>query len=331
MGFFARAIEKTVTTVRNIIGFNSTDSNNTQRRKSVITCSIGDVLNNLISYGDVGDKVEASKDKKAENNISSESEPKVDAQNAKQAEIKHKTQQSEAKPQIESEQDVKTTAKITKQKDNNTSKSSAEANSAQEELSKQKQILLDKCIKSNINFAKLRINMAALTGKTLVEFNNLDVKLQLALMSYVIESIDRVNEKQKEFNITDSQKFEAVVTDAALMYHFVTHDNEGNSIDIENLTPAELKKRRESFDIKLSKKREERLAEIESLPENQRAAAKEALKEELAGYRKHIFDELSKGDDDKKKAETALESLHNKLSFKQGFVTVPVGSGIAIV
>ena len=35
--------------------------------------------------------------------------------------------------------------------------------------------------------------------------------------------------------------------------------------------------------------------------------------------------------DDKKKAETALESLHNKLSFKQGFVTVPARSGIAIV
>ena len=159
----------------------------------------------------------------------------------------------------------------------------------------------NKCIEAGINYGELVIHIAALTGKTFIEFNKMDKNLQAMMLTYIIQSIDNVNKA----NLPDVKKLDAVVTDAALMYHFVTHDKTGKPIDIENITPEELKARREIFNEKLRKRKEEKLAEIENLPEAEREAAKEALKEEMAGYRQQVFDELKS----KIQFESALEMI----------------------
>ena len=267
---------KTLSKISSFVGIktNGKQSSHASFRLSMCAASIGSVFNKIFGEEEVGDKVEITKkDDTKKDEVKDNATNPITTNKSQKPEVK-----KESKPV------KKETKKV-----------------SEEELNKVRVELRNKCIEAGINYGQLIINMAAITGKTIIEFSKLDKNLQIAMFTYVMQSIDNVNKA----NLPGVKKLDAVVTDAALMYHFVTHDKTGKPIDIENITPEELKERREVFNEKLKKRREEKLAEIEKLPESERAAAKEALKEEMAGYRKHVFDELKS----KIPFESALELI----------------------
>lgn len=265
---------KTISYIGQIVGIKSDNilgnkNKNSHKIYSSSACSIGSVLNNILGQQErIGDKFESSKkDTKAENEIKKET-----------VEKQQKTKKTEK--QVEEKENINTiTPQIKEQKA-----------ASEEELNKVRVTLRNKCKESDIDFAKLSINMAALTGKTFIEFSKMNKNLQITLLNYLIESIERVNKA----NVPDVNKLEAVVTDAALMYHFITHDKKGNEYSIENLSIEELRKRRLSFETKMKARKEEKIKAMEGMTKEEKAVAMEELKKEMAGYRKHIFDELSK-------------------------------------
>lgn len=267
---------KTLSKISSFVGIktNGKQSSHASFRLSICAASIGSVFNKIFGEEEVGDKVEMTKkDDTKKDEVKDNATNPITTNKSQKPEVKN-----ESKP-------VKKEIKKV----------------SEEELNKVRVELRNKCIEAGINYGQLIINMAAITGKTIIEFSKLDKNLQITMFTYIMQSIDNVNKA----NLPDVKKLDAVVTDAALMYHFVTHDKTGKPIDIENITPEELKERREVFNEKLKKRREEKLAEIEKLPESERAAAKEVLKEEMAGYRKHVFDELKS----KIPFESALELI----------------------
>ena len=270
-------IGKTISYFGNIISNNNDnimnrDNKNSRRNNSYLSCSIGSVLNSLLGQKEtVGDKFESKKAEKSET-----------------VEIEQKT--TKATKQQEVTQNNNTVIKKEKKDTTADNTQNKPTVVSEDNLNKVRVALRNKCAESNINFAELSVNMAALTGKTFIEFSKMDKNLQITLLNYLLESIERVNKA----NLPDVKKLEAVVTDAALMYHFITHDKQGNEFSIEDLTPEQLKKRRLMFEAKMKIRKEERMAQMESLSAEEKAAAMEDLKAEMAGYRKHIFDELSK-------------------------------------
>ena len=265
---------KTISYIGQIVGIKSDNilgnkNKNSHKIYSSSACSIGSVLNNILEQQErIGDKFESSKkDTKAENEI-------------KKGTVEKQQKTKKTEKQVEEKENINTITPQTKE----------EKAVSEEELNKVRVTLRNKCKESDIDFAKLSINMAALTGKTFIEFSKMNKNLQITLLNYLIESIERVNKA----NVPDVNKLEAVVTDAALMYHFITHDKKGNEYSIENLSIEELRKRRLSFETKMKARKEEKIKAMEGMTEEEKAVAMEELKKEMAGYRKHIFDELSK-------------------------------------
>ncbi len=263
---------KTISYIGNIVGIKSDNifgNKNSRKIYSSSACSIGSVLSSILGQQEtIGDKFESSqKDNKAKNETKEEA-------------VKKPQETKKTKKQVKEKENITVTTEQRKE----------QKEVSEEELNKVRVTLRNKCKESGIDFAQLSINMAALTGKTFVEFSKMNKNLQITLLNYLIESIERVNKA----NVPDVNKLEAVVTDAALMYHFITHDKKGNEYSIENLSPEELRKRRLSFETKMKARKEEKIAAMEGMTEEEKAVAMEELKKEMARYRKHIFDELSK-------------------------------------
>ena len=273
---------KTASKIMSFVGINSNDNKNTPVRKShsPFAASIGSVLYKLLPQEEVGDKFE-----------STQKEEKTDVQTVEKAPVITNTKEKTGNK-------TTTTAPVSKaakteQKDNKNTKSKTtkkESKKLDEKLNNTKLALRAKCIENNINYGQLTVNLSAIVGKTIKEFYMMDKNLQITLLSYVMDTIERV----KKANLPDVKMVEAVVTDVALLYEFITRDKQGNVYELEKMTPDEIRSRRLDFEEKMKVRKEQKMAEIEKLPENERAAAKEAMKEEFAGYRKHIFDELSK-------------------------------------
>ena len=280
-----RVFGKVKSFVKNTVGENTINGIkkvlNATSIKPQYSCSIGSVLGKVLGESEIGDKFEHSDKKDNKTQEQQQKKENTVKENKTQTAVTSKPAPVvETKPTETSKPQTNTKAVNKEEKSTVTDKQLEDARKA----------LREKCIASDINYGALMINITAITGKNIREFRQVDKNLQLTLISYIMKTIDRVN----EVNLPDVKKLDAVVTDAALLFEFVTHDENGNVRNFENISPEELKNGREEFNKRLKKRREEKMAEIEKLPESERAAAREALKEELAGYRQHIFDELKR-------------------------------------
>ena len=143
--------------------------------------------------------------------------------------------------------------------------------------------------------AEVRLKLSALAGKTTKEdFKELDTKLQAMMLGYAIEAVERCAKAQKDGKLKNVSLADAVAMDIAMMYNFITHDENGNEIDIKTMTPEQVAAKRKAIDDKYKKQRELRKAKINKLPENEKQKALEELDAELASYRKHMFQKLYK-------------------------------------
>jgi len=154
-------------------------------------------------------------------------------------------------------------------------------------------VILSKAGISNERLFKeeLKLKLSGISKNAKEDFKELNPEMQNMMIGYVLESIERcANANRKGVSLTD-----AITTDVAMMYYFITHSKNGEVVKLKELTPEQIKERRIAVDKKIKNWKEERMAAIQKLPTEE--AKKAALKEldlEIAGYRKHLFQGLYK-------------------------------------
>lgn len=157
------------------------------------------------------------------------------------------------------------------------------------------------CKKNNIDGTKLMLSLSAITGKSLKEFNQLDTNVQKALLSFVEESVTRIEKR----DVSDADKLESVVMEAAFMYGAITRNGDGTYATLESITAEQMAERRTNFEGSLRERYNSEMRRIESLPEEEKAEELQKLKNKHARIRHNTFNHVMK----KVKPDAALELM----------------------
>ena len=182
-----------------------------------------------------------------------------------------------------------------------------------DELQKTKRNLRELCDKANINFPLLMVNLSALTGKTLSQFDKMNPTIQALLLNYVAKSIERV-EKHAKPNV---DKLQAVVTDVAIMYNAIIRDKNGNIYDLEDLSPEEIKSKRQEINIIMKKYKADRMLKCEKMSAEEKQIFEKEIEAQEADFRYTIY-------------QTNLKKVSLKSALELMFITSAIDGGKAV-
>ncbi len=190
---------------------------------------------------------------------------------------------------------------------NPTEKSGTYENKEKLTLKELKTALPAALAKNGINKAELKLKLSTISGiqTTKEDFQELEPKLQELMLNYVLESVERCEKAKSEGKLNNVSITDAVAMDIAMMYKFITSDENGKQVDLKTMTPEQVTAKRKAIDEKFHMQKKLREKEINKLPEEERVKAKKELENELAAHRKHMFQKLYKN----MKPESALELL----------------------